>query len=262
MVVNKELALRVERSEAVSWASQLELVRALPGNPHGIEVRRFGRVVLLTAERVPTSVMGNRILGAGPEDEADLQAALDFMAERGLSPRVDVMPLHQNGEFLKALHERGLRCSGFQVALFGEAKADLPLPALTVERVVEPSVAARVYVEGFEVSPERVQWGTDLVRAVVGQAGWTVYLARVDGEPAGVALLHVAEGIGSLAGACTLKEFRGRGVQTALLHQRIVDAASAGCDLVVSQTGNGTVSQNNMERVGLRVAFTKAEFTR
>lgn len=262
MVVNKALAMRIERSEAVSWASQLELVRALPGNPHGIEIRRFGRVTVLTAEGAPTFGLGNRILGAGPGDEAELQEALAFMAERGIAPRVDVMPLHQNGEFLRGLHERGLRCSGFQVALFGEAKADLPLPALTVERVTEPSAAARLYVEGFEVSPERVQWGTDLVRAVVGQAGWTVYLARVDGEPAGVALLHVAEGVGTLAGACTLKAFRGRGAQTALLHQRIADAASAGCDLVVSQTGNGTVSQNNMERVGLRVGFTKTEFTR
>jgi len=43
----------------------------------------------------------------------------------------------------------------------------------------------------------------------------------------------------------------------ALIQQRIVDAAHAGCTLVVTQTRAGTTSQRNMERAGLRVAYTK-----
>jgi hypothetical protein len=42
----------------------------------------------------------------------------------------------------------------------------------------------------------------------------------------------------------------------------MADAADAGCDLIAAQTGNGTASQRNMERLGMRVAYTKAEFYR
>lgn len=266
-MVNRALAMRIERSEALFYESISERMRALPGNPYQMESRRFGELIVLTAQAVPDSPFFNRILCAGPGDEGELQEALAFMAGRGLSPRVDLMPLHSSEAFLKHLDERGLRCSGFQVALFGEPWVDLPGPAcgVTVEPVAEGEaveVAARLYAEGFAVPAHKVDYASDQVRAVAGQAGWTVYLARVDGRPAGMAMLYVAEGIGSFAAACTLKEFRGRGVQTALLHQRMADAAAAGCELVVSQTGSGWVSQHNMERVGLRLAFTKAEFTR
>jgi hypothetical protein len=97
-VVNKGLAMRVERSEAVSCESKLGHIRALPGNPYQVETRRFGNVILLTAGAAPSSARSNRILGAGPGDEADLQEAVAFMEGRGLSPRIDVMPMHQNGE--------------------------------------------------------------------------------------------------------------------------------------------------------------------
>jgi hypothetical protein len=38
----------------------------------------------------------------------------------------------------------------------------------------------------------------------------------------------------------------------------VADAAKAGCELVIGDTGGfGTTSQNNMERAGLRIAYTR-----
>ena len=74
--------------------------------------------------------------------------------------------------------------------------------------------------------------------------------------PAAVALLHMQDQIATLVAAATVPQFRGRGCQTALLQQRIVDAADAGCTLLVTQTRVGTASQRNMERAGMRVAYT------
>jgi ribosomal protein S18 acetylase RimI-like enzyme len=87
---------------------------------------------------------------------------------------------------------------------------------------------------------------------------WRLYLARVDGEPAGAALLTLDEDIGYLANASTLPEYRGRGVQTALIARRIGDAAACGCDTVCSGAAFGSVSQRNLQRAGLHVAYTKA----
>jgi hypothetical protein len=86
--------------------------------------------------------------------------------------------------------------------------------------------------------------------------GWHLYLAFVEEAPAAVALLHIQDQIVSLVAAATVLQFRGRGCQAALLQQRIVDADDAGCTLLVTQTRVGTASQRNMERAGMRVAYT------
>ena len=60
-----------------------------------------------------------------------------------------------------------------------------------------------------------------------------------------------------LFGAATLPEFRGRGIQTALLTNRLRLAQNAGCDLAVTLTMPGTTSQRNAERAGFKTAYTK-----
>jgi GNAT superfamily N-acetyltransferase len=60
-----------------------------------------------------------------------------------------------------------------------------------------------------------------------------------------------------LAMAGTLPEFRGRGSQAALIHARIGAAAAAGCDLVVATAAFPSSSHRNLERCGLRTAYTK-----
>ena len=62
----------------------------------------------------------------------------------------------------------------------------------------------------------------------------------------------------ALCGAGTLAEFRGRGLQTALLRARMAAAVEAGCEYAVVVTNGGTTSQRNAERLGFRVAYSKA----
>ena len=61
----------------------------------------------------------------------------------------------------------------------------------------------------------------------------------------------------ALGGAGTLAEFRGRGLQTALLRARMSAAAKAGCEYVAVVTRGATTSQRNAERLGFRVAYSK-----
>ena len=70
--------------------------------------------------------------------------------------------------------------------------------------------------------------------------------------------LTIGDGLGYLANAATLPAMRGRGCQTALLARRIADAAAAGCDTIASLAEFGSGSQRNLERAGLRVAYTQA----
>ena len=60
-----------------------------------------------------------------------------------------------------------------------------------------------------------------------------------------------------MCGAGTNAEYRGRGLQTALLRVRLKAAAEAGCDYAVVVTQGGSASQRNCERLGFRVAYSK-----
>jgi GNAT superfamily N-acetyltransferase len=82
------------------------------------------------------------------------------------------------------------------------------------------------------------------------------YLALVNKKPAAAATLSVTEGVASLGGAATLPDFRGKGIQTALMAIRIQDAAKES-DLIMMEATAGTSSHRNAERAGLRVAWSQ-----
>jgi ribosomal protein S18 acetylase RimI-like enzyme len=86
-------------------------------------------------------------------------------------------------------------------------------------------------------------------------------VALRDGVFAGGAELRVGGGIAQFAGAATAPEHRRRGVQTALLSARLVDAA-AGCEVAVITTQPGSKSQQNAQRRGFDLLYTRATLVR
>jgi GNAT superfamily N-acetyltransferase len=56
----------------------------------------------------------------------------------------------------------------------------------------------------------------------------------------------------------TAPAHRRRGVQTALLSARLADAAAAGCDIAVVTTQPGSKSQQNVQRRGFDLLYTRA----
>ena len=68
----------------------------------------------------------------------------------------------------------------------------------------------------------------------------------------------MAAGLAQLTGAATVRAYRRRGVQTALLSTRLADAAAAGCDIAVVTTQPGSKSQQNVQRRGFYLLYTRA----
>ena len=55
---------------------------------------------------------------------------------------------------------------------------------------------------------------------------------------------------------------RRRGVQSALLVSRLTDAARRGCDIAVVTTQPGSKSQQNVQRQGFELLYTRAILVR
>ena len=96
------------------------------------------------------------------------------------------------------------------------------------------------------------------MRDLTVAAGVRRYVALRDGVLAGGASVRMAQGVAQLTGAATVSAHRRRGVQTALLSARLADAAAAGCDIAVITTQPGSKSQQNAQRRGFDLLYTRA----
>jgi GNAT superfamily N-acetyltransferase len=88
------------------------------------------------------------------------------------------------------------------------------------------------------------------------------YLATLDGVPAGGGSMRIHDGIAQLTGAGTAPGFRRRGIQSALLATRLADATAAGCDIATITVQPGSRSQQNAQRYGFDLLYTRAVLER
>ena len=267
-VVTAELADRLERAEAEYMASDMEALRTDDDNPLGVDVKHFGDATALAMKGLDDWEF-NRTIGLRDHGPAEIDSVLGWYRERRVDCRVDVAPMLCSKRVLRDLAERGFYQSGFHTVLYGEPGSGRPAAGEGVEvsevGAGEMGVFAdlyMVYLDDLDIAPELRRRAKANVEARHPLPGWRLYVAAIDGAPAAFAALFLSGGVGSLAGAATAPRFRGRGCQSALIRRRIADAAAEGCDLIAGQAAPGSSSQRNMERAGLRVAYTKAVWSR
>ena len=86
------------------------------------------------------------------------------------------------------------------------------------------------------------------------------FLGELDGQPAAAGALCIHEGVALFAGAATIPGMRRRGLQAALLRERMRYAFNSGCDLAMMVAEAGSNSQRNAERSGFQVAYTRTKW--
>ncbi len=262
-IITKALARQIEQVDLDYTLSRLGGMQAAAGNPLGVEIRQFGEATAFSIKAWPDFWYGNRVLGLGPTDESYLADIVDFFQAQQLPFRLEIIPGRLNWQLATRLHQAGFVQGSFSAALYGPPQPDLmdPSPQVNV-RPVQPDeldLFFDLYQAGFGL-PRLNPTEKSTVKAWFerDQASLNFYLATVGNTPAGIAVLYLKEGFGLLADAATLPEFRGQGCQSALIYRRLVDAAQKNCPLLTSFVEFGSTSHHNIERAGLRVAYTKA----
>jgi GNAT superfamily N-acetyltransferase len=86
------------------------------------------------------------------------------------------------------------------------------------------------------------------------------FLAEHDGKPGAAGVLCIHDGAALFGGSATVPELRRRGLQAALVHQRMHYAFDHGCDLAMMVAQPGSASQRNAERKGFRIAYTRTKW--
>ena len=259
-----EVARALVRSDTDLWTAWFHAVQSIPTNPYGIEIHRFGSTTVLFTDAIPLSYY-NRCMGLGPDDVGQIDDIVLFFRERATPFRFDLNPFVTTELIRSRLEVHGIAPTEHQTNLYGEAEPAhrhaAPGVRIRPVRATEIDFFAhlyeRAYHHGRPISPRLSIFRKDGIRARFGMPGWHFCMALVDGLPAGGGLMHVDGHIASLAGGATVFTLRGRGCQSALLRFRIEQARTLGASLVVSRCRANSTSQRNMERAGLKTAYTK-----
>ena len=197
---------------------------AEPGSP-------FNKVAGLGFAGIPDPAALDEIERAFATCDAPVQVELAHLADPAMGA---------------LLTDRGYRLESFENVL-GRALRDEP------ECVAPPGIEIRP--SGDEEFPREVYIRAERDMAA---AGVVRYAAVRDGVLAGGAGLRIADGVAQFAGAATAPAHRRHGIQAALLSARLVDAAAAGCDVAVIVTQPGSKSQQNAQRRGFDLLYTRA----
>ena len=255
--VTLEVVRRLEDAATAFNVARLEALARLPGNPAGVELEWFGDALAPAAPHEPELDFVNRVEGLGPKDADRVAAIVARYRRLGIRPWFELAPHPEFDRLASALADEGAAQTGFFTALYGAPEAARGHPDGIVVRAFEPEAAAqaaRLLIEALGAPPDAFDSGA---ASLIG-TGARFFLGELDGQPAGAAALSVTGGVGCLASAATLPAFRKRGVQSALIRARIADARAAGCDMVASLAAFGSSSQRNLERAGLRIAYSRA----
>jgi hypothetical protein len=190
----------------------------------------------------------------------------NFFFSRNEAVRVESCPMADPSLF-ESFGDRGYRATEFSNVMARPLEVGA---SWTTSSEIEIRLAAREeidlwtltvsqsFAEHFPVTQEHL----NVMKMFALGAGMESYLARINGRVVGGATLSLRGKTAGFFGAGTLPEFRNRGVQTALLHTRMVRAAEAGCDLAVSLAMPGGHSQRNITRLGFRTYYTRVKFER
>ena len=197
-------------------------------------------------------------LGGGLPSE-DLDRLEGFLG-RGVDPVVVELSPGADPDLAARLAARGYRIRQFQqvwIRGMGDALAE---PGVDVRpaRPEEAELCAQVVMAGFLDRDELPAVDAAALAMARGE-GTRVFLARVDGQPAGAGAVGLHGDVAALSGTSVLPRFRGRGLQRALILARLAFAQARGCSAACSATLPGTQSQANLERTGFRVAYPKLE---
>ncbi len=193
----------------------------------------------------------------------DLDQVEEFYRSCDAPAQVDLCPLHDPSVF-EMFKERGYSIAELNNVLYRrlEPKEDFDFPPAGCEirrgRLEEAEELGGIVEHAFfpDGAPDAFQ---GLLSPLYQMDGAVTFAAAIDGKTVacGAGLVIPQHRVLAMCGAGTNADYRGRGLQTALLRVRLKAAAEAGCDYAVVVTQGGSASQRNCERLGFRVAYSK-----
>jgi ribosomal protein S18 acetylase RimI-like enzyme len=207
-----------------------------------------------------------RATGAGLDrsfTKDDIDRIEQFYRAHKAPSQVDLCPLHEPAVF-EMFKERGYAIAELNNVLYRKLDVEEKFPSAPAgcdirRSLLEEAETAGAIVESAFFPDGAPEAYRGLIAPFYQMERALAFVASVNGKlvACGTGLVIPEHKVFALCGAGTLADFRGRGLQTALLRARMAAAVAAGCEYAAVVTQGGTTSQRNAERLAFRLAYSK-----
>jgi len=257
------LSKRLERAEGFACAQYAEARRRLFPDSGAEWMECGGAFAVFNGVSSPVT----QTFGLGIFEELS-PAVLDtierFFLDRGAPVLHEVSPF-AGVAALDMLCSRGYRPMEMSSVLYRPVENPEPtIQGSVTVRTTGPEEAelwSRISAEGWSHDyPEFVESMLQLGAITAARENTACFLAEIDGLPGAAGVLCIHEGVGLFGGAATIPSMRRRGLQSALLQDRMSYAFGHSCDLAMMVALPGSDSQRNAERNGFRIAYTRTKW--
>ncbi len=258
------LSKRLERTEGFACSRYAEAQRLLSPTSGAEWIESGGTYAVFNG--VDSPITQSFALGLfeelGPES---LQPVERFFLDRGTAAVHEISPF-AGVAALDLLCRRNYRPVELSSVLYRQIeRADTQSSTAVRVRIISPAEAelwASTSARGWaDDHPELLNVVQEFGRMVASAPDGTVcFLADIGGQPGAAGVLVLHQGVALLGGSSTVPELRRRGLQTALVAERMRYAHEQGCDLAMIVTEPGSNSQRNAERKGFQIAYTRTKW--
>lgn len=272
MFVTQTVAKRIERaeSELVRAAAVASSVRV--GAERVIHRELAGGVAVFVENGCPF----NKVAGLGFDGvpaAAEIERLEQEFLARGAAVRVEISTL-ADPAVARCFVTRGYQLAGFENVLGldltswspgsgGRSDVQVALAeGAEVDAWFDTVITGFLHADSFDGPPSTETFGRDALERVFGDmrenTSLEKYIGRLGGLVAGGGGMQVSANVALLCGAATLPQYRRRGVQSALLSERLRFASERRCDMAVVTTEPGSKSQANVQRAGFALLYARA----
>jgi hypothetical protein len=262
------LSRRLERAEAHACVQFAEARRRLFPRSGSEWIECAGAYAVFDGIDSPVT----QTFGLGIFEElraASLDVIERFFLDRGAPVLHEVSPL-AGASALDLLCARGYRPIAISSVMYRPVVYQPVAQPAPVDhgdirvRVTGPEEAqlwAALSAKGWtHEHPELLDFSTEFTAISSARKDSPSFLAELDGQPGATGSLCIHNGVALFAGAATIPQMRRRGLQSALLQERMRYAFDHGCDLAMMGAEAGSGSQRNAERNGFRIAYTRMKW--
>ncbi len=200
----------------------------------------------------------------------DVEELIDWYASRGIEPRVQACA-YNHPSLARRLGEAGFVLLEMELVLAVNPAAALRTPwelpdGLRIERVSRDDtvgvaqfadVVCRAFLDERDDPVQR-----ELMERAARHPRAINLLARLDGEAAGGASLDIWGDLAGLYLGAVLPAARRRGIQLALMRERLSIAVASGCRLATVGTLSGVATERNARRCGMAPCYTRVALVR
>ena len=211
------------------------------------------------------SILVNRVLGIGSEYRPTpdvLSSIRKTYASAGVGRFfLHVIPEQLGDDYETLLTDAGyVKYRGWMKFVRGNAPAEVLDCDFAIRRIGPAHAAAFASIAGnaFDFHPGF----HPAIAALVNDENWQLYVGFDGTTPACTGGLYMKDGVGYLDFGATHPDFRRHGGQAAILNTRIRAAIDAGCDSIVTMTGEAAPgdeqhSYRNILRAGFGEAYLR-----